>query len=556
MTSDAAPFPLTRYFLVTGLVTAVVVGAVLAGISAREVERDLLGERQDFAVLIARHLNRQVYERFLRPTLERDGYVDLDGPHLEALDAVVRSSIAEFGIHIVYFFDPNGRIEYSTNLAHRGFLIRENPHLARALAGAPSSNLVARDSPLDLGGRAGTVPLLETYVPVYSIGKDGKPEQGPPRGVIEIYQDASDLLADTRRATLRTVAIATLGVLALMLALWLWIRKAERTIEERTLALLDANARLAALSADLERQVEDRTKRLLRAETLASVGTLSAGVAHEVNNPVASIASCAEGLLRRARNSESLRGHPDFADFPEYLEIIRSEAFRVKEITRNLLDFSRRGNAGRREPVDLAALLRATERLLAHRLEKQRKRLVLRLPEGRASVQGDGAGLRQVVLNLSVNAMDAAREEVVWSLERTEGGVRLVCEDDGPGFDEDALAHALEPFYTQKGTGEGTGLGLSIAYGIVRDHGGRLEVANRVQGGARVTVDLPAHPPAQPDGEGTAGGSAAQQVPTPCEEAPTAGEDDTAEPPPATVAPAPPGAAAEPHPTSSPEVRP
>ena len=487
-----ARYPLTRTFLLTGLFTAVTVALVLSLVAAREVRRDLLEQREDCAVQLARSLNRQVHEHFLLPVMAREGFVDLTRPeHLAALDRVVRPAIADFAVDRVYFFDLQGRILYSTTPAHIGFSVqRNNENYWRAAAGRHSSGLVDRGNPLDVTGQPGAKNLLETYVPVYP--PQGTPD-GQPSGVIEIYQDATELLDEARRASLRLAAIAVGAIAALMLALWLWIREAAPTIEQGTAALEVANQRLEALSADLERQVEDRTRRLLRAETLATVGTLGAGVAHEVNNPVAAIASCAEGLLRRAQ-AEELQGLPAFADFPEYLGIIRDEAFRVKEITRNLLDFSRGGSETAREAVDLERLLQATARLLEHRALRERKRIELRL-EGPLEVRADPAGLRQLLLNVTVNALDASPEggRVTWTGRATAGGVELACEDEGPGFGPEELERALEPFYTRKPAGSGTGLGLAIASAVADQHGGGLELGTCAGGhGARVVVRLSA----------------------------------------------------------------
>lgn len=487
-------FSLVRYFLVAGFVTAVVVALAVSAFTAREVQADLQDKSEDYGVLIVRNLARQVHERFTRPTIAREGYVDLEKPeHLAELDRTVRSAIAELDVKKVYFFDLEGRIIYSTTPAHRGFVVRANANYTRAAAGEVSSLLVARGSPLDVDGEAGHEPLLETYVPIDRIDDAGR-TTGERIGVIEVYQDATELLEETRRASIRMAAIATLGIVTLMLALWLRIRTAQRTIHEKTRALVDVNARLAQLSADLEREVEDRTKRLVRAETLASVGTLAAGVAHEVNNPVASIASCAEGLLRRARDPQLL-AQEAFAEFPEYLEIIRDEAFRVKEVTRGLLDFSRAGadGEGSAAPVDLGALMQATARLLAWRCEREQKRIDLDLPATPLVLSADGAGLRQLLLNITVNALDASPSGGVvrWTLRPDGDGAELVCEDKGKGLSREDLGRVLEPFFTRKPPGEGTGLGLSIAYGVARRHGGKLELTSEGEGrGARVVVHL------------------------------------------------------------------
>ena len=499
------PFSLTTYFLGTGVVIAILVAGTLATWTASEVGEEILGRSELEAARIARNLHRNVYQRFLLPTLAAQGSVELDDPaQLAALDAVVRLAIAEHEVRAVYFFDLEGHITYSTNPEHIGARVGDNPHYALALKGQTSSILVGRGNPLDVAGHVETVSLLETYVPVQALDPEGRP-QGPWVGVIEIYQDATSLQRERREAMTEVAWTSTFAITVLMLALWLSVRRADRTIEERSQALVAANARLETLSADLERQVEDRTRRLVQAETLASVGTLAAGVAHEVNNPVAAIASSAEGLLRRIARSESLAQHPDFADFPEYLEIIRDEAFRVKAITRTLLDFSR-GEGGGRGPVDLVPLLSATARLCEHQAERAGIDLVLDLPASEV-VAGDSGRLRQVLLNLSVNALASAQASVRWSLTRVADEVLVRCEDDGPGFSEEALRRGFEPFFTERPQGEGTGLGLWIAFSVAREHGGRLELDNRAEGGARVDLWLPVSGQA-PGPEGSAHESA------------------------------------------------
>lgn len=485
-------FSLTKYFLATGLVTAVCVAVAFSLKAADDVRTDILSTSEHEAIRIARHLNRQVHERFLFPTLAEAGSVDLENPeHLARLDAVVKLSVAELEVRAVYFFDLEGRITYSTHAEHRGFHVRSNPNYTLATEGTPNSILVDRGNPLDIAGRTEDVSLLETYVPVLPLDAEGKPV-GAQVGVIEIYQDATELVGETRHAMGEVAMTSTLAICVLMLALWLWVRKADRVIHERTDELLEANARLATLSADLERQVEDRTRRLLRAETLASVGTLAAGVAHEVNNPMAAIATSAEGLLRRS-NSEALLSHEEFADFPTYLGIIRDEAFRVKEITRNLLDFSRAEGESMRAPVDLVSLLKAANRLLDHQAKRDRIQLVFEPPAQSVVIRADAARLRQVVMNLTVNALAEAPQgsTIRWILERDETEVVVACEDEGPGFDPADLDRAIEPFYTRKPAGEGTGLGLAIAYRVVTEHGGELQLSNRAGGGARVEIRLP-----------------------------------------------------------------
>jgi len=493
--SLAAPFPLTRYFVATGILTTLVVAAVLVWVTAKSIRAEILPEFESFAERVATNLNRQVHHQFIRPTVAAKGAVDLDDPEvLGDLDAVVRANVAVFDVQVVYFFDLEGNIRYSTNLEHRGSRVQDNPNYERAAEGHTSSVLVNRGSPLDVSGQPGSVSLLETYVPVYTLDEQGQ-ETGVQTGVIEVYQDATEIHAEIARATWRTGAFTAIAFLALMLALWLWIRKAERTIRAQTGAVLSANQKLAELSADLEQQVADRTKQLLRAETLATVGVLGAGVAHEVNNPVASIATCAQGLLRDLKQPQNEREQ----EWKEYLEIIRDEAFRVKQITRGLLDFSRNPDRHETQELDLGELLAGTVRLATPRAKQDGKQVRVE-QAAPLTLCANSDGLRQLTLNLTLNALDAAPEggTVTWTVGRDGDQAELVCCDEGPGFSEEALSQGLQPFYSGKPAGQGTGLGLAIAYAVVRDHGGQIELGNGPEGGGRVRVTLPLVPPESP----------------------------------------------------------
>ncbi|MEZ6187161.1 MAG: HAMP domain-containing sensor histidine kinase [Planctomycetota bacterium] len=489
--SLTAPFPLTRYFVATGILTTLIVAAFLVWVTAASIREEILPEYESFAERVARNLNRQVHREFIAPTIEAHGDIDLDRPEvLEVLDGVVRANVAVFDVQVVYLFDLEGNIRYSTNLDHRGSKIRDNPNYERAAAGQTSSVLVNRGSPLDVSGEPGAVTLLETYVPVYALDARGE-ETAQQAGVIEVYQDATRISEEIQRATWRAGVYTATAFVALMLALWLWIRKAERTIHNQTEAVLSANQKLAALSADLEQQVADRTRQLLRAETLATVGVLGAGVAHEVNNPVASIATCAQGLLRDLKQPQNEREQ----EWQEYLEIIRDEAFRVKEITRGLLDFSRGSGQGA-EVVELGALLAGTVRLATPRAKQDQKSIVLE-HDAPLELRADPAGLRQLTLNLTLNALDASPQggAVTWRVRERAGRAELACLDQGPGFSPEALAHGFEPFFSGKPTGQGTGLGLAIAYAVVRDHGGTIELSNPPGGGGCVRIELPLTPP-------------------------------------------------------------
>jgi len=228
-----------------------------------------------------------------------------------------------------------------------------------------------------------------------------------------------------------------------------------------------------------------------RAEKLAAVGRLAAGVAHEINNPLATIAACAESLEKRIEEG-AFGSSPDADDLREYLGLIRDEAFRCKSITNGLLDFSRL-RAGQRVPVNVSDLIKATARLVTHQQRGDNIKIEIETAEDLAVVLGDAAQLQQAVVALATNAIDAMPEGGTLTLRATQSGSRIMIEvrDTGIGISPENLTKIFDPFFTTKDIGQGTGLGLAVCYGILSDHGGRLDVRSSVGVGTTFTITLP-----------------------------------------------------------------
>jgi len=231
-----------------------------------------------------------------------------------------------------------------------------------------------------------------------------------------------------------------------------------------------------------------------QARKLAAVGTLAAGAMHEINNPLATISACAETLamqLAGASMPEELR-----ESFAELCDIIDHEVHRSKRILNGLLDFSRPTGATR-TPADLRDIFEQTLRLLKyHPTFKAMQVEVEVASDARLVVRADRDQLVQVLMALMLNAMDAMNQEGVIGLRAFRSPVRgeeVVMEviDEGSGISAAVRQRLFEPFFTTKPPGRGTGLGLSICYGIVADHGGRIEVESTVGKGSTFRVILP-----------------------------------------------------------------
>jgi two-component system NtrC family sensor kinase len=237
---------------------------------------------------------------------------------------------------------------------------------------------------------------------------------------------------------------------------------------------------------------EDQTDRrrlldqLIQSEKMSAIGQLIAGIAHDLNNPLASVIGFADFLLE---------GQDVPPPLVEPIRVIQQEAERAATIVRNLLNFARKQDHARR-PTALEPLLTATLTLLRTQMVSRRVELLLDLEDGLPTIDADAGQVQQVFVNLINNAAHAIEAagragRVVIRARRWRDGVAVEVSDDGPGMAPDVAAQVFEPFFTTKPEGQGTGLGLSICQGIVKEHGGRIVLSTAVGQGARFTVELP-----------------------------------------------------------------
>jgi len=263
------------------------------------------------------------------------------------------------------------------------------------------------------------------------------------------------------------------------------------TFNEMAALLRADRAALQERLQDLERTTAELTtaqEQLVRSARLAAVGRLSAGVAHEIGNPLAAI----RGLLDLMQS-----GDLDPEEEKEFVGRIQGEAERIHHTIRDLLDFSRNEPAreGQIESsADLSQVVSDTIKLIDRQTRFRDIDFELALDDGLPRVRGDHERLRQLLLNLLFNAADALGGKGRIEVRASNGGgvVQLIVEDDGPGIDREIIEQVFDPFVTTKATGQGTGLGLAVCHTIVEQLGGSIEAVNREQGGAMFEVRLPA----------------------------------------------------------------
>ncbi len=233
---------------------------------------------------------------------------------------------------------------------------------------------------------------------------------------------------------------------------------------------------------------------LMQAEKLSSIGVLAAGVAHEINNPLSSVAGYAEALLRRFNEGHALAEDPRLEDFPQYLQVIVRESYRCKGIIDSLLSFSRKSD-GSVSNVNINDILNEVLELVKYKSRNEKIEIRTSLQSDLPDVIGDSTGLRQVCMNLLINAHQAiSGAGVVEITTKTtkESMVMFQIRDSGCGISKEAIDQIWDPFFTTKDVGQGLGLGLAITYNIIKRLGGDICVESQVGKGSKFTVRMPA----------------------------------------------------------------
>jgi len=233
-------------------------------------------------------------------------------------------------------------------------------------------------------------------------------------------------------------------------------------------------------------EIENRQEQLIRSRRLAAIGTFSSGIAHELNNPLNNISLTADALQEEYDTLP-----PEEAK--ELISDIIVQTDRASSVVKNLLDFCRR-TPPVQEKLNIKNVVQGTAKLIRNQLRLESIWLEDYIPETLPAVRGDLKELQQVFLNLFVNSIHALAGGGLIHVDGKigpPGYIRVDFNDTGRGISEDKMEHIFDPFYTDKPVGQGTGLGLSIVYGIVKKHGGYIEVRSKVNVGTTFSIFLP-----------------------------------------------------------------
>jgi two-component system NtrC family sensor kinase len=236
----------------------------------------------------------------------------------------------------------------------------------------------------------------------------------------------------------------------------------------------------------MQAELDARQEQLVHSRKMASIGTFTSGIAHELNNPLNNISLTADCLL-----SEYPPMSPD--EIKEMIADIISQTERASDVVKNLLDFSRQEHPVRTH-LQIADVVQASERLIRNQLKLGKVTFTQEIASGLPSIEGNRDNLKQVFINLFLNAIQAMPGGGILRVkawQESESMLRIDIQDTGTGIPAEAIDQIFDPFYTTKAVGQGTGLGLSIVYGVVTKHGGRLEVHSLPGQGTVFSIFLP-----------------------------------------------------------------
>ncbi|BBO76582.1 two-component sensor histidine kinase [Desulfosarcina widdelii] len=478
--------------------------------------------------LLFDHFNREQW------TLTDLGVIDARGTHLayvgpyDLLDKNYREAhwfkmVMEKGIYISDMF-MGFRREPHFIIAVRG-QDAEGPWILRATVDTEAFRALVEHVMI---GRTGEVFLVNKdsvyqTTPRYSgrIMETASMAAGAVHPGIRVRQEAADAGFNGERPVRQIVSTAWLETPQWMLVVRQDLDEAfgaQKQVDFAVLVFLHVSAAAILVVTMLvtrymlklvkrrDEEAETLNRQLIQASKMASIGELSVGVAHEINNPLAIISTERQlvmDALRRAGEMDS-----DFkAQLEDSMNQVDVQIQRCKHITHNLLRFSRRTQSVI-EPIDINAFISEVIELMAREAKSSGITFFERLSADVPPIQSDLSQLQQVLLNLITNAIDAHENKQYGSIAvstsylESKASVEIVVSDTGCGIPDDKLARVFDPFFTTKPMGRGTGLGLSICYSIVKRLGGRIEVSSVANQGSDFTIRLPLRSPEATNGYG------------------------------------------------------
>ena len=458
------PFVLVKAFTISSLIVMLAATVFIAALNAHWVRNLLLEKSREYNSLLVENLNHQIFLRFVAPVALRHGEIKLRKmEQSRLLDAVITSTLHSFHVEMVNIYGTDNIIGYSFDKEQIG---RENAGgvmYEQAMQKKTTSKLIQKGSFLELLFWFPEETKIVTFAPLVQEMRLSRDEDKEVIGVIEIVRDISDDYQQIFRLQGMIVASCA-GVMGILfIVLRFVVKHGERIIEQR------AEERL---------RLEEK---LRKAEHLSAIGEMTAGVSHEIRNPLGIIKSSAQLMKKKMEKLEITSTIPD---------IIIEESQRLNNIITDFLDFARPRQADLR-PCNINEVINKNLSFLDPQIRDQEIVIHKVFNDHLPGVSADPDMLYQAFLNILLNCFQAVGKKgsVTIVTDHDSRAVTVSFADNGPGIDDDTLEKIWTPFFTTKDTG--TGLGLGIVKNIVEAHNGTIRISNGKPSGAVVDIVLP-----------------------------------------------------------------
>ncbi len=459
------PFRLVKFFTFTCLIVMFAGTIVIAAVNVHWVKNLLQRKNEDYAHLLIENLNHQVFLQFIIPVVLKYGKIRLrEEEQYKRMDRVVKNTVHSFNVEMVNIYDMNDIISYSLDKNKIGIKNAGGTGYRLALSGKSTSTLVQRGNTIELFFGFPRTTKLVTFAPIRAE-RPLSSISGPVLGVVEIVQNLSKNYQDIFRLQILVISTCFFVMGILLIILILVVRQGEKILKKR------AQERL-----NLE-------EKLRRAEHLSAIGKMTAGVSHEIRNPLGIIKSSAELLKKKMEKIDASSTIP---------AIIIEESMRLDNIIKDFLNFAKPRNPNL-QPCRVEHIIEKNIAFLDTEIQKKRFIIEKRFSDDLPEIMADNSMLYQAFLNILLNSFQAMPEggRIIISIFSDYKSVILIFEDSGKGIKNENFKKIWTPFFTTKEMG--TGLGLGIVRNIIESHLGEIKVTNRSSGGVQVEIVLPIH---------------------------------------------------------------
>jgi two-component system sensor histidine kinase HydH len=461
---ETKPFKLVKFFTFSSLMIMFTATIFITALNAHWVRNLLLEKSEEYASLLVENLNHQIISRFMLPTLIQYGKIRLrEEEQFLLMDKVVRSTLHSFNVEMVTIYDEKNIISYSYDSAKIGDKNAGGIHYDKAMKKEATSRVIQQGSFLELLFWYPQGTKIVTFSPLKAEKQASPNLTGPVLGVVEIVQDVSDDYKQVFKLQGLIIGSCFIVMGILFIVLLFVVKHGEKIIEQRS---------------------EDRRKleeKLRQAEHLSAIGEMTAGISHEIRNPLGIIKSSAQLLKKKMEKLDTESIIPD---------IIVEESTRLDNIITDFLDFAKPKTPDLHS-CQVEDILEKNISYLNYQIKENNFTIIRDISKHLPEILADSSMLYQAFLNILINAFQSLIKNgsIIIRIKYNSGSIIINFIDSGEGVPEEILKRIWTPFFTTKDTG--TGLGLGIVKNMIEAHNGTIMITNGKTKGANVEITLP-----------------------------------------------------------------